>query len=419
MTLRRNILILALFLISIPALMAQNGTMTPYSRYGYGILSDHATSMQRQMGGVGYAMNSGRQINVMNPASYAAIDSLTFLFDMGIDLTSLWSSEEQAGTTARNQDFGGGLDYVTMQFPLGKYMGASIGLVPYSSVGYSFGSDIDNGASLRQGSGSINEFYLGVAGRPFRGLTVGANVSYLFGTILNDSYAVISSAQSALFEKQLIVRDYHLNFGVQYSHSIAPGRVLTAGLTYSPAKTLLGTACTYYYDVLLDSKPEITDEYSLHHNFTLPETWGAGLNYRMNNNLMVEFDFTYQPWSKAKFRATSEDPVVTGVFADRTKYAIGGQYAINPRGNYAQRIQFRLGGYYSNDYLVVKDNRLREHGVSIGCGLPVPGFKTVVNLGLEWKHRQGHPQALIKEDYLNITLGINFNESWFRKSKIY
>ena len=37
------------------------------------------------MGGIGYAMSSGRQINVMwNPASYACIDSLTFLFDMGV-----------------------------------------------------------------------------------------------------------------------------------------------------------------------------------------------------------------------------------------------------------------------------------------------------------------------------------------------
>ena len=68
------------------AATAQNVT-TPYSMYGYGILGDRATSMQRQMGGVGYAMNSGRQINVMNPASYAAIDSLTFLFDLGADMS--------------------------------------------------------------------------------------------------------------------------------------------------------------------------------------------------------------------------------------------------------------------------------------------------------------------------------------------
>ena len=68
---------------------AQNVT-TPYSMYGYGILGDNATSMQRQMGGVGFAMNNGRQINAMNPASYAAIDSLTFLFDLGADVSMLW-----------------------------------------------------------------------------------------------------------------------------------------------------------------------------------------------------------------------------------------------------------------------------------------------------------------------------------------
>ena len=61
--------IFALQLIGTSAIIAQNNTMTPYSRYGSGILNDNATAAQRSMGGVGYAMNSGRQINVMNPAS--------------------------------------------------------------------------------------------------------------------------------------------------------------------------------------------------------------------------------------------------------------------------------------------------------------------------------------------------------------
>ena len=62
---------------------------------------------------------------------------------------------------------------------------------------------------------------------------------------------------------------------------------------------------------------------------------------------------------------------------------------------------------------------MRQYGASFGLGLPVPGFKTVVNLGFEWRHRQATPVALVKEDYLNITIGINFNEMWFRKNKIY
>lgn len=115
-----------------PAMVSAQLADTPYSRYGYGTLGDNATSTQRAMGGVGYAMNSGRQINVMNPASYAAIDSLTFLFDMGVDVNNLSTTDG----TQKGHKFGGGLNYITMQFPITRWGGGSVGLLPFSSVGY-------------------------------------------------------------------------------------------------------------------------------------------------------------------------------------------------------------------------------------------------------------------------------------------
>ncbi len=398
---------------------AQNGTMTPYSGYGLGMLRDRATSTQRAMGGVGYAMNSGRQINAMNPASYAAIDSLTFLFDIGLDLTSLSQSETQNDELVKNNQFGGGLDYVTLQFPLGKYMGGSVGLVPFSSVGYSFGNKITNGIDSRQGSGSLNELYLGIAGRPFNGFTVGAHVSYLFGTILNETYAMLSSEQSSLFQKQLIVRDYRLNFGAQYSFAPVAGDRLTLGLTYSPEKSLLGTGRSVNYDTALDSEPQFSDEHKLKGNYSIPETWGAGINYQFGRKVMVEFDYTYQPWSKAKFRPSEGVAESLHSYADRSKYALGMQFVPNFRGGYFKRINYRVGAYWSDDYLKLRGNQLREYGVTAGFGFPVPEFKTTVNLGFEWKHRQAHPNPLIKENYLCITIGVNFNEMWFQQSKIY
>ena len=210
---------------------AQN-PMSPYSKYGYGILNDNATSAQRAMGGVGYAMSSGRQINAMNRQSYATIDSLTFLFDMGLTTTALWSKE---GNTS-GKDFGGGLDYITMQFPITKYLGGSIGLVPLSSVGYSFGSKVDNGTSLRQGSGGLNQLYFGLGVRPFTGLTLGANIGYLFGTTINDSYVTTSAGSTTLFERVIEVRDYRLQFGIQYALPINGRDKLTAGVTYTPVR---------------------------------------------------------------------------------------------------------------------------------------------------------------------------------------
>lgn len=423
MNVKRLLAAIAIITAAIAA-MGQNGTMTPYSRYAYGVLGDHATGAQRAMGGVGYAMNSGRQINPMNPASYASIDTLTFLFDMGIDLTVLNQSEGTGADRIKDHKFGGGLDYVTMQFPLGRYMGASVGLLPYSSVGYAFGSKIDNGIDSRQGSGSLNEFYVGIAARPFKGFSLGANVSYLFGTILNDTYGYITTGGNSLFENQMQVRDYHLNFGLQYGATINRHDRLTLGLTYSPAKTLLGTAQTVV--VVNDGKNQtssVEDHHSLRGNYSLPETWGAGISYNFNRRLTVEFDFTYQPWSKAKYRGYEKTPT-TFKFVDRTKYALGIEYQPDLRGGYFKRIRYRVGGYYNNDYLSIlgKDdtsNRLKEWALTAGFGFPVPTLKTVVNLGLEYKHRAAHPDPLIRENYFNIVIGVNFNEMWFRQSKIY
>ncbi len=405
-------------LIASFSLSAQNGTMTPYSSYGYGILGDHATSAQRAMGGVGYAMNSGRQINVMNPASYAAIDSLTFLFDLGMAVTNMWQSEVHEGTRNSDSRFGGGLSYCTMQWPLGKYMGMSVGVLPFSSVGYAFGNKIEHGIDSREGYGGLNELYLGIAGRPFGGFSIGANVSYLFGTTLNNTYAYATAGYTTLYQKQMEVRDYRFDFGAQYTLPLPNGDVLTAGLTYSPSKTLLGHARLIYYDTQDETKPTIEDQHKLKGNYSLPETWGAGINYRFGRSIMVEADYTYQPWSKVKYMGFTNEQIKHN-YADRTKYALGLQFTPNPRGSYFKRVQYRVGGYYSKDYLVIRDNQLREYGVTAGFGFPVPTFKTLVNVSFEWKHRQANPDPLIKENYLMINFGINFNEMWFRQSKIY
>lgn len=61
--------------------MAQNNTNSPYTRYGYGHLSDQGSSNSKAMGGVAYGLRDGSQVNFANPASYTAVDSLTFIFD--------------------------------------------------------------------------------------------------------------------------------------------------------------------------------------------------------------------------------------------------------------------------------------------------------------------------------------------------
>ena len=406
-------------LAAVAGLSAQ--VTTPYSMYGYGVLSDRATSMQRQMGSVGYAMNSGRQINVMNPASYAAIDSLTFLFDMGADLTFLWQKDGEA----REHSTGGGLDYITMQFPICKFMGGSIGMLPDSSVGYAFGKDIQHGAKLNQGSGGINQAYLGLAGK-VAGFSIGANIAYSFGTIRNDVFNTPDAQGQMLFEHIMQIRDWDINFGVQYTAKLSRTETLVAGVTYAPKKSLHGKTWETKQATTQDSKADTVAYMNMKGNYYTPNSIGVGLSYRheRTSRWMVEADYTFQQWSKAKFSPLYElsDPknlVFEGMsFNNRSRSALGGEFVPKIRGNYFQRMSYRLGAYYTEDYLNIKGNSVKEYGVTAGFGFNTPEGKTMINLGVEWKHRSASPQQLIAENYLNITLGLNFNELWFWQRRI-
>lgn len=399
---------------------AQNVT-SPYSMYGYGILGDRATSMQRQMGSVGYAMNSGRQINVMNPASYAAIDSLTFLFDMGADVSVLWQKEG----AAKERTTGGGLDYITMQFPICKFMGGSIGLLPYSSVGYAFGKDVTHGTLENQGTGGINQAYIGVAGK-YAGFSLGVNVAYSFGNIFNNVYSTPSVSGQTLFQHVMEIRDFDINFGLQYTHQLSRTERITAGLTFAPKKSLHGNTWVTTQEIVAESVADTVAYSKIGGNYYTPMSLGFGLSYRheRTSRWMVEADVTYQQWSKAKYSPLYESKkpdnmVFEGMeFNDRTRFAVGAEFTPKIRGNYIQRMAYRVGAYYNNDYLNIKGNKVREYGVTAGFGFNTPEGKTMINLGVEWKHRQAHPSPMLKENYLNITLGINFNEVWFYQRRI-
>lgn len=66
------------------SIVAQSGTKSPYSQYGLGILSDQSQGFNRGMSGLFQGFRSGNQVNMQNPASYSAVDSLSMIFDVGV-----------------------------------------------------------------------------------------------------------------------------------------------------------------------------------------------------------------------------------------------------------------------------------------------------------------------------------------------
>ena len=313
---------------------------TPYSKMGYGMLSDNVSSIQRSMGGVGYAMKGGRIINVMNPASYANVDSLTYLWDVGVDLTNLWSKEN--GNKGYN--FGGGLDYLTGHFRVTKGLGAAFGLLPYSSVGYSYGGDIDGGSESRSGNGGFNQLFVGVGYEPVKNLSVGFNFAYLFGSTSNTT--LINSNSTSYFNRNMKMRDWNAQFGLQYSLPLSKGRdLLTVGATFQPKKSFHGDAWATSFDSQ-DSKVDTIGFTSMSGKYEQPASIGVGLSYNLNRKLTLEADYTYQKWSKAKYESIEGFEPSPMHFDDRWKIAGGVQFTPNKRGSYVGAMSFRAGVFY-------------------------------------------------------------------------
>ena len=214
------------------------------------------------------------------------------------------------------------------------------------------------------------------------------------------------------------IRDWNAQVGIQYSMPMINGRdLLTVGATYQPKKSFHGDTWGTSYDSQ-DTKVDTIGFTSMSGKYEQPASIGMGLSYTINRRLTLEADYTYQKWSKAKYQPIGGFEPQDMQFDDRWKVAAGMQFTPNKRGSYVGAMAFRAGVFYNHDYLNFGGNNVRDYGASIGVGLPAPSGKTTVNLGLEWRHRESSPTKLITENYFNITLGVNFNELWFWKSRI-
>ena len=82
---KRIICALGLTVLSL-TMVAQSGTNSPYSQYGLGVMAEQGQGFNRGMNGLSYGLHQRNQVNAQNPASYANVDSLTFIFDAGVSI---------------------------------------------------------------------------------------------------------------------------------------------------------------------------------------------------------------------------------------------------------------------------------------------------------------------------------------------
>lgn len=394
---------------------AQNSTSSPYTRYGYGAITEGGFGQSTQMGGLSAGLRSAYFTNPSNPASYTAIDSLNCRIEAGASFIINKYTDEKEST----KSVGGNLEYLAIHFPIKKWMAFSLGLRPYSNVGYNNTYEVTEKTDLTQdtlktrysygGGGSISQVYLGLGFKPFTNLSVGANLLYHFGTIEHNSSASFNQEfiYATLQTQKIKVSDICANVGLQGSFKINEDQFITIGATYQFKSELNSEA----------SKTIIASDTTVlkyDNEFDTPSEFGIGFVYHINSRVLAGFDYKRTSWSNARY--FGEKP-----FDDVNKFAWGVQYQPGKNARkYYQRMYYRCGLNVSKSYYKVNDENLSRFAVDAGFGFPLKkgSNPTVINVGFEYGQNGNNDNGLIKEQYFKGVINVTINERWFAKRKL-
>lgn len=405
---------------------AQGSTVSPYSQYGFGEMAPQGVGMNRAMNGLGVGLHRGNQVNPLNPASYASVDSLTMLFDMGLSGQITNFNENGTKINANTGNF----DYVVSSFRAWKNVGISFGVMPLSNIGYKYSSssyleDVETSvATTHQGEGGLHQLYIGAGFRPFKPISFGFNVSYLWGDIDRTVSTSSSSAINSLTKTyQADVNNYTLDLGVQYDIRFGKQDMLTLGATYGFGHKLNADAeCMIVSTNSAITKADTTKTV-INNALELPHTFGAGFTYTHGTKWVIGADAQMQRWSKTQFPDYQDGKyaLTSNLLDNCYKLTVGGE--ICPRWNsrrFLDRVRYRFGAGYTTPYYKINgQNGPRQFSVSAGFGIPIMnGYnnRSLLNISAQWVNNA--TDGLIKENTFRINLGLTFNEKWFAKWKV-
>jgi len=422
-----NILLLFIVAGTCGMLFGQTNTNSPYSRFGIGELASQGFSINNGMGGIGIGLQKPNTINYLNPASYSSQDTMSFLFDFG--LMGKFSSYKTYND--KNVSNTANLDHLAIAFPITKWLHASIGVKPYSNVGYNIfktETDVDvldelgvnSMEQIYQGNGNINSFFIGTSIQPAEWLSLGINAFYLFGNIDYESGMQFPNdlTMAATFASYKdIYRSLYFNLGAQFKIPVNDKSYFIVGGTFGPGRDSKIERQSFvrneYPTNALIGMDTLIYEKGVERDFSFPTSYGFGLSYQMEDRLLVGVDYSTEKWSEAKYTLSQNSLI------DIESYNFGMEYTPNPTApkGFLNKVNYRAGFHYMNDYLKIDDFEAQKYGVTLGLGIPFKYSKSKVNVSAEFGKMGTTDNGMIMENYSMFTFSLTLYDFWFFKRK--
>lgn len=416
-----------------PGLSAQTfGSYTPYSIFGIGDLASPGSAYNKSMGGVGIASRSHRFLNPLNPAAVSARDSLAFMADYSIIQDNKMFRQGDMRSASNTANIGD----IMISFPIWRSSAMMVGIMPLSSTGYGYSYNVTDPAIIGRtgninyaaaGQGSIYQLFAGAGATFWRRFSVGAQFIYYFG---KTEKTFIESFTDASYNGASNGHVLQLSapagkFGIQYEQPIGTKASLILGATYKTSARLGGFTESYRYSTGTAASDTLYYRKGSPEGVSIASEKGVGLSFNYADKLMVEFDYTRSDWRTSgldKAEAFTGNTIAgagRSVFttALSESYRLGFEYVPNRSDirYYWRKIAYRAGAYWKNEYFMLDGAPVNAAGVTIGATLPVFRWYNGITFGIDFGQRGSLKGDMIRERYINFSVGFNLFDIWFQK----
>lgn len=406
-------------------LNAQSLSNSPYAAYGIGDVKYDNTIETNSMGGIStaYISDFTSNFNFGNPANNGNFE-LTSIRLEATNENNYFKTDYNSTKATKHSTY---LSNISLAFPVSPKLKMGFLYQPYSSKSYEIvnSETISDGtvyANRFKGSGTLNTAQLALYYKINPQFSVGARANYYFGNLYDLNEFTTSTADLINgYETKNSIRNFNFTLGTSYQ-TINPrtDKKLTIGATATFGNTSNMTTeytnSTYYYtDVDVKSTPTIIENKKTNSNNLLPLQASVGVGYGSENQWFVSGQIDYKKGESISYFGNTFD------YKDSYRISAGGWYLPNYNNfrSYFSRVVYRYGAFYEKGSIELYGNSINKFGISAGVMLPFKNSNITrmsgLEIGLELGKRGTLKDNLINQNFVNLRVGFNFADKWFRK----
>lgn len=390
---------------------------SPYSVYGVGDIDFRAYNRTSGMAGTGLALASSFYVIDNNPASITGLPRSFYIVDVStIGKSVQYKGDAVSAANNSNKDFW--IKRFGLAVKLNKSWASGIGIKQFSNINYKFtGTKPVEGttttyATAYEGDGGLNEYYWTNAMSLGKHFSVGLQSSIIAGSINQTETVSDAGLQSVITARQ---QDYfgQLRFqaGALYSAKLNRKWDLSLGGRFAPRTKMVSERTL---TVTENQTILVNDEFLKNDRFYLPNTFAAGVALKRSNKTTFAFDYTYEDWSSLKIKESGWQLISSNRFSAGVEFSQQ-RYIAN---QLVEKKYFQLGAFLNNSYLQVNNQPITEFGFTAGMGGAI-NSNLLYTIAVEAGSRGTTKAKLIKENYVQLTLGFSFRDFLFSKGKKY